>query len=53
MDLLVQKLDGMFPEGVGAVRAFVKDATAAEKTNELLENAGLAVEKLARKYVSK
>ena len=36
----------MIPEGVGAVRAFAKDGAPAEKTNELLVNAGLAVEKL-------
>ena len=44
--MLFEKLDGMIPEGVGAVRAFAKDGAPAEKTNELLVNAGLAVEKL-------
>ena len=36
----------MFPEGQGTRRAFVRDYAAAEKTNELLENALFAIEKL-------
>ena len=36
---LVLKADSMFPEDVGAKRAFAKEGAAAEKTNELLENA--------------
>ena len=36
----------MFPEGQGARRAFFRDGAAAEKTNELLENASFAIEKL-------
>ena len=42
----MQKADGMFPEGQGGPRAFTKDGDAKEKTNELLENALLAIEKL-------
>lgn len=41
--VLLPKADGMFPEGEGRPRAFVKDGTAAEMTNELLENAVAAV----------
>ena len=44
--MLVLKADGMFPEGVGAPRAFARDGTAAEKTNELLENGMLAIKQL-------
>ena len=40
---LLQKADGMFPEGQGRPRAFAKDGAAAETTNELLENVVLAV----------
>ena len=46
VDWLLQKADGMFPEGHGGPRAFAKDGAAAEKTNELLENSTLAIEKL-------
>ena len=46
VEWLLQKADGMFPEGQGGPRAFAKDGTAKEKTNELLENALLAIEKL-------
>ena len=34
--MLLQKADDMFPEGLGRPRAFIRDGTAAEKTNELL-----------------
>ena len=44
--VLLPKADRMFPEGVGAVRAFAKDGAPAEKTNELLENAVTAIDKL-------
>jgi hypothetical protein len=37
--VLLQKAACMFPEGNGAPKAFTKDGAAAEKTNELLENA--------------
>jgi hypothetical protein len=40
------KADGMFPKGAGAPRAFARGDAAAEKTNELLENALLAAKKL-------
>ena len=43
---LLSKIDGMLPEGVGKRRAFVKTGPASPLTNELLENAKLAVEKL-------
>ena len=46
MAVLLPKADRMFPEGVGAVRAFAKDGAPAEKTNELLENAVTAIDKL-------
>ena len=46
VDWLLQKADLMFPEGVGARKAFAKEGIAAEKTNELLENATLAAKKL-------
>ena len=46
MDILLKKADLMFPEGVGAPRAFVKDGGAVEKTNQLLENATKAIENL-------
>ena len=45
VDWLLHKADGMFPEGVGARRAFAKEGAPAEKTNELLENASLASKK--------
>lgn len=45
VDWLLQKAEGMLPEGQGAPRAFAKDGAAAEKTNELLENATLAAKK--------
>ena len=44
--VLLMKADLMFPEGHGAPRAFTRDGTAAKKTNELLENASAAVDKL-------
>ena len=43
---MLRKAEAMFPEGVGAPRAFIKDGGAAEKTNELLENATAAIELL-------
>ena len=46
VDVLLQKADAMFPEGVGACRPFIKTGTAAMKTNELLENASRAIEAL-------
>ena len=46
MEHLLPKIDGMLPEGTGRRRAFVKTGPAARLTNELLENAKLAVEKL-------
>jgi hypothetical protein len=46
MEILLKKADLMFPEGVGAPRAFIKDGGAVEKTNELLENATIAIENL-------
>jgi len=44
--VLLMKADLMFPEGHGAPRAFTRDGTAAKKTNELLENASAAIDKL-------
>ena len=44
--MLLQKADAMFPEGRGAPRAFIKEGKAAEKTNELLENAMIAIQML-------
>ena len=41
--MLLLKADGMFPEGAGRPRAFVRDGDAAEKTNGLLEIAVLAI----------
>ena len=46
VDVLLQKADAMFPEGVVACRPFTKTGTAARKTNELLENASRAIEAL-------
>jgi hypothetical protein len=46
VDWLLQKADGMFPEGIGAPRAFAKDGEPAAKTNQLLENGTLAIEML-------
>jgi len=46
VDALLSKADAMFPEGQGAVRAFARDGGAAEKTNELLENATTAINQL-------
>ena len=46
VECLLPKIDGMLPEGVGKRRAFVKTGPAARLTNELLENAKFAVEKL-------
>ena len=40
------KADQMFPEGHGGPKAFARDETAATKTNELLENATVAVDEL-------
>jgi hypothetical protein len=40
---LLQKADGMFPEGQRGPRPFAKDSAAAEKTNELLDNAYMRV----------
>ncbi len=44
MTVLLQKAEGMFPEGQGAPRAMTKDGGAAEKTNELLVNARDTIE---------
>ena len=41
--MLLLKADGMFPEGAGRPRAFVRDGDAAEKANGLLEIAVLAI----------
>ena len=49
VDMLLRKADGMFPEGQGAPRPFAKDGAAADKTNELLENATGAVELLFKR----
>ena len=46
MAMLLQKANAMFPEGQGRPRAFARDGAAAEKTNELLENVTVAIEKL-------
>ena len=46
VDWLLQKADGMFPEGTGRPMAFAKGECAAAKTNELLENATAAIEAL-------
>jgi hypothetical protein len=46
VDVLLQKADDMFPEGLGRPRAFKRDGAAADKTNELLESASTAIEKL-------
>ena len=45
---LLQKANDMFPEGQGGPRRFAKGGTAAEMTNELLENATAAIDKLFR-----
>ena len=47
--MLLRKADGMFPEGQGAPRAFAKEGTPAEKTNELLENATIAIDQLFKR----
>ena len=44
--VLLQKAACMFPEGNGAPKAFIKDGSAAEKTNELLVNAKDAIDEL-------
>ena len=44
--VLIMKAGLMFPEGYGAPRAFAWDGTAAKKTNELLDNASAAIDKL-------
>ena len=44
--MLLLKAEHMFPEGTGTPRAFAREGTAAKKTNELLENATAAIEKL-------
>ena len=49
VDMLLRKADGMLPEGKGAPRPFAKDCPAAEKTNELLENATGAIELLFKR----
>ena len=46
VNVLLHKANGMFPEGEGAPRAFVKDGRAADMTNELLENATSAIKEL-------
>ena len=46
MGVLLQKAACMFPEGNGAPKAFIKDGSAAEKTNELLVNAKDAIDEL-------
>ena len=46
MEILLLKADGMIPEGVGARRAYVRDAAAAKMTNALLEDAWSAVKEL-------
>ena len=40
------KANQMFPEGHGGPKLFARDATAAQKTNELLENGTAAIELL-------
>lgn len=40
----MQKAEKMFPEGVGARRAFTRDGTAAAMTNGLLEDAKIAAD---------
>ena len=47
--MLLRKADGMFPEGQGAPRAFAKEGTPAGKTNELLENATIAIDQLFKR----
>ena len=44
VEYLVQKAEKMFPEGVGARRAFTRDGTAATMTNGLLEDAKIAAD---------
>jgi hypothetical protein len=46
VEILLLKADGMSPEGVGARRAYVRDAAAAKITNALLEDAWSAVKEL-------
>ena len=46
VSVLLMKADLMFPEGHGGPKAFTRDGTAAKKTNELLENASDAIDKL-------
>ena len=45
-EMLLEKADGMFPEGKGGPKAFAKNGLAAVMTNELLENGTLAIDKL-------
>ena len=49
VDMLLCKADGMFPEGLGAPRAFAKEGAAADKTNELLENATIVIDHLFKR----
>ena len=46
MDVLLNKAHHMFPEGLGKARAFRGGGPTVEKTNELLENATIAISKL-------
>ena len=46
VDILLQKAEAMFPEGIGAPKAFVRDGPAAVITNGLLENGHDAIVKL-------
>ena len=43
VDMLLSKADSMFLEAKGKPRAFDRDGSPAEKTNELLENAAARV----------
>ena len=46
VDWLLQKADGMLPEGLGRPRAFARDGAAAQLTNSLLDNSSDAIEEL-------
>ena len=46
VDILLQKAETMFPEGIGAPKAFVRDGSAAVLTNGLLETGHDAIVKL-------
>ena len=50
---LLQKANGMLPEGVGAPRPFTRDGPAALLTNGLLENGVAAIDRLwkQRRYI--